>query len=482
MARCIIGPYIEQQTGPLQGWHLPHGFSRGVDFRALPDIGPTSSRNVGIFFADRETDYDSQTHTALPLRLDARALRELESQLDLHGGDSVPVDNLAQFVRWALRRHGDGTGKSRWKPLMPGVRSKSQERRQLSAEQRIVLREGYKAHREQWERDGGPESRHYLKWLGYQQRKYGLKQIEIEAIQDQLPKEKPQRPETTHTESFDGADSPISVGYDQSWTVEAINGWGNKSNQAEREFNGLSANYRLARCDSDVSGDDMRAESTLTQKPSGTAQAGVAVRCSSSVATTYYFAFHSNGTSYIAKFVAGTYTQIATASYTVNANDILSLEVDGSDLEFFVNGTSRVTGTDSSLTGHTRGGLYALNTTGTPTRFDDFTVEDLNVPPSTPANLTATKTGPSQITVEWEDSDTETGYTLERDKDGGGYTEIATPAQDATSHVDSGLDPGTYTYRIDTVPTSGNYSNTEIIVIPASDGPNVLHLGRMAPG
>lgn len=383
MARIIIGPYIRENRDDLDGWHLPPGFSRGVDFRSLPNmVGDATGRNIGVFFADKDTDFNSRTHTALRPRMDARTLREVEDQLDLRGGDAVQADNVAQWIRKAMRQHGDGTGQTRWKPLMPGSRSALQERRELTDPQRDVLREDYKQAWQQWESEGGPDSRHYLKWLGFQRRKFGLKQIEIERIQGELPKEKPLRPETTHTESFDGADKSTSVGYDQSWTTQATNGWQNTSNQAQRKFGGTDADYRLARCDSDVSGDDMRVEAELTQKPSATtSQVGVAVRCSSSVATTYYFAFHLNGTVYLAKFVTSTYTQIATTGYTVNVNDVLSSDVDGSDLDFLVNATSRLTGTDSSLTGYTRGGIYALNTTGTLTRFDDFTVEDITPGP-----------------------------------------------------------------------------------------------------
>jgi len=73
----------------------------------------------------------------------------------------------------------------------------------------------------------------------------------------------------------------------------------------------------------------------------------------------------------------------------------------------------------------------------------------LNLPDS-PSNLSATETSSSEIDITWNDnSDNETGFILERKEGVGAFVEVATPAANAESYSDSGLNPSTiYTYRI----------------------------------
>jgi hypothetical protein len=82
--------------------------------------------------------------------------------------------------------------------------------------------------------------------------------------------------------------------------------------------------------------------------------------------------------------------------------------------------------------------------------------------PNAPSGLAAS--GGSHITLSWTDNAAnETGFKLERSPNGStGWTQIATPAADATNFADSGLNPGTtYFYRICATNGSGDsaYSN-----------------------
>jgi chitodextrinase len=78
-------------------------------------------------------------------------------------------------------------------------------------------------------------------------------------------------------------------------------------------------------------------------------------------------------------------------------------------------------------------------------------------PPTAPAGLTATATGPTTVALSWQASTDNvgvTGYTVYR-----GTTAIATVSGSTTSYTDSGLTPGTaYSYTVTASDGSGNVS------------------------
>lgn len=84
--------------------------------------------------------------------------------------------------------------------------------------------------------------------------------------------------------------------------------------------------------------------------------------------------------------------------------------------------------------------------------------------PAAPANLTATAVSSSQINLAWTDSDTETGFKIERCTGAGctNFAQIATVGANVTGYSNSGLSASTsYTYRVRAYNTSGDsgYSN-----------------------
>jgi subtilisin len=85
-------------------------------------------------------------------------------------------------------------------------------------------------------------------------------------------------------------------------------------------------------------------------------------------------------------------------------------------------------------------------------------------PPAIPANLVATAVSSSQINLTWSDSDTETGFKIERCIGGGcsDFVQIATVAANVTSYSSTGLTASTsYSYRVRAYNTAGDsdYSN-----------------------
>ena len=85
-------------------------------------------------------------------------------------------------------------------------------------------------------------------------------------------------------------------------------------------------------------------------------------------------------------------------------------------------------------------------------------------PPSVPTNLTAAASSISQIDLSWSDSDTETGYKIERctGVDCSNFTQIATVDANVTSYSNTGLTASTsYSYRVRAYNAVGDsgYSN-----------------------
>lgn len=90
-----------------------------------------------------------------------------------------------------------------------------------------------------------------------------------------------------------------------------------------------------------------------------------------------------------------------------------------------------------------------------------------------PSGLTATMVSGTAIDLAWTDNtSTEDNFKVERSLDGStGWTEIATPAANATTYSDTGLTPGvTYYYRVRAydAPTNSAYSNTANATTPAT--------------
>lgn len=103
-----------------------------------------------------------------------------------------------------------------------------------------------------------------------------------------------------------------------------------------------------------------------------------------------------------------------------------------------------------------------------------YTTEPLT--PYSPSILQATSVSSSQINLSWNDnSDNETGFSIERSTDNSNYGQITTASANATSYNNTGLAPNTtYYYRVRAYNGSGNsgYSNTSSAttgnVVPAS--------------
>ena len=68
--------------------------------------------------------------------------------------------------------------------------------------------------------------------------------------------------------------------------------------------------------------------------------------------------------------------------------ELLRGETDGSDLELFVEGDSKVTTTDTNITGNLNAGIYSQGTNGS-FRWDNWEAGDLGAPPAVVVPSTA---------------------------------------------------------------------------------------------
>jgi len=80
--------------------------------------------------------------------------------------------------------------------------------------------------------------------------------------------------------------------------------------------------------------------------------------------------------------VAGSVTSLGSGSpaYVSSVGDVFKFVVNGSSLELFVNGASKVAVTDTS---HATGQYVGLGSENTNVRWDDFSAADLGAPPAT---------------------------------------------------------------------------------------------------
>ena len=80
-----------------------------------------------------------------------------------------------------------------------------------------------------------------------------------------------------------------------------------------------------------------------------------------------------------------------------------------------------------------------------------------------PTNLTIVDNNPSNFQISWKDnSDDETGFSIERKKDSGSFTEIATVNANVNAYTDIILESGVYSYRVRAIKGTeySDYSNT----------------------
>jgi hypothetical protein len=89
-----------------------------------------------------------------------------------------------------------------------------------------------------------------------------------------------------------------------------------------------------------------------------------------------HISIQNDGTKlFVYKRVSGTYTSLGSVAYVQSVNDLIKVRMQGTTIEVFVNGVSKITVTATEYATSTKHGFSPADTTR---RFDNFQIEDLS--------------------------------------------------------------------------------------------------------
>ena len=379
-------------------WSFPHDINGreaegGIDMRPLPAQGVAGGVPAGFaFVASRDTIPGGY---AIGGRLDSTLTsgrqQTMEDMLGLPRGALRPSATPLDVLRDALTLHGDPTGQTRWKPLMPTRdlfheiwfgehgclwQGKFHWNDYAGDSVRGVLRHDFARLKQQclgplqihrWLKHPGWD--HYRRVLGGLVLKYNVPAEQI------IPGEVALPPETSFSDDFDRANESLDAS--ANWT-EVLNDLDIESNEVVNPVD--DNNVLHARCEVPVSSVDHFAQCDCKATGTSVGFVEVCARYAAAADTCYTGGHRSNAaTTYvIRKNITGVETTLATASGADPGNifQLAKLDVRGSSLELFIEGSSKVTDTDTAITEGLRGGLRGNPTAARRGHWNDFIIDD----------------------------------------------------------------------------------------------------------
>lgn len=185
---------------------------------------------------------------------------------------------------------------------------------------------------------------------------------------------------TTFSDNFNRADS-TNLG--ANW-VEVSGDWSIISNQLSPGTTGGTVVLRTATA---MASNDNWAQTTIA----ATTAVSQGVWCRGDTTLDNGYLLRNNGSNWaLFKVVSGAFTSIGTYAATAAAGDVAKVQAIGSTIKAFINGTERISVTDTAVTTGTNVGIRSEANTGL--RFDDFSAADASVSVSGDAALAATAT------------------------------------------------------------------------------------------
>jgi hypothetical protein len=385
--KYIRGPWVWKTVAGRSFWSPPEGYS-GLDVRPIEQQATQGgSPGIGLFAgdADHSSDYDL---------LGVGSMRDIKASKKMR--DAIPGkyrpkgDDLLGVIFDVLTDGADPDGVDGPKPLMPSgniieltfgnVRHcesfKWGDRR--TGKVRDVLRRDFAAAMDDATSGKMRDREQHLRILDATCEKYGVDDWKEFVPANRVRNVKGRVPhETTFTDDFNKANSSV-VGNLLTWT-KVNNAWANTSNQANYTTVGGATNGYI-RAESDLSSSDHYSQCVATNIGSASTPngGGPTARFSSSARTFYYaFAYRDDSRLYVGKHINGTDTATSNTVITISPPQTFRVQCSGSSIKAFQDGVERVSTTDTSISGNTRGGIISYQSMAGGTFFDDFEASDL---------------------------------------------------------------------------------------------------------
>lgn len=178
---------------------------------------------------------------------------------------------------------------------------------------------------------------------------------------------------TTYSDDFNRADSGASSGFGSDWETFREGASSTSlmeilSNRAQITSSGSLRCARWATAGGAVGNNQVSSANI----DGGGGSSGIYLRVSSDGNTGYWLGTTDASTIEIRRVVAGVTTVVSSTSFSTTDGDLFRGEVNGTALELFINGTSRLTGTDAIIASG-QPGFYANDTAS----FDNWAGGDL---------------------------------------------------------------------------------------------------------
>ena len=384
MARTYVLAPWTWDSGEESKWRRPvSGKLLGlVDLRSLPQQAARVTASGFGFFAYSEPvsiPGAIELGSSLDDSLTTANKRKVERAISREGGwnISLEADTVRGILAELLTVGADPTGQRFARPLLSeeihlgGIvwRGKIRDSPIWQANVLSVYQQDFQRLRQ--ESDDTDHHRRVLGALDLRLRSYGLRASDISSELEPLP------PSTTITESFNTGDSS-TLGPDLSWTE--INGdWEIVSNQVRAD--GITA-ISLARADSDLSSADHYGQLIVVALGVSSIRLGASARVQTADGTTvtaYYADLRNNDELELEKVIGGTDTGLASTAQTVSLPDTVKVEINGSTLKSYFNGSEVDSVTDTGITGNLRAGLMTRTFLTAVADGDSFEAADLAV-------------------------------------------------------------------------------------------------------
>lgn len=377
-----VAPHLDKVTGTLD--------LRSIPQQSIPGGEP---QGYAIFSYSEQINDPNLTH--IGNYKDILTLKQKGDFEDKLGVDSLRSNTVKDLIYEVLTEKSDPTGQNGVKPLMPDknldIKLKVGEVQKVSKLIPFVSPEWHKVLaviHEDYKRLIETENHiDIAKWLDMLEEQYGVSYRTF-IPEDAVIKLASLPHQTTITEDWNCSDAD-SPDCDLDWT-EVSGDFDISSNRILMVT--LAWATQFLRANSDLSSANHYAEVTWYQYDGQAGNeyhmAGVGVRKDSTATLTFYGATiedngsGSSGDRKLFKFSSGTGTQIgSTSNVSYSVPFDIRLEVDGSTLTYYYNGSSIMSETDTAITGNTRVGVTdtqgpALFSTRRSIR-DDFEAADL---------------------------------------------------------------------------------------------------------